>query len=98
MVRLSVPVFAFGLVHGLGFAGVLTAWIPPDQGFLPALIAANLGVEAGQVVVLATAWNLTLRWHAGSVWPPFRKVACILLALAGMWWFAERTGLLPAFA
>ncbi|HSP43442.1 MAG TPA: HupE/UreJ family protein [Luteolibacter sp.] len=91
-------VSAFGLVHGLGFAGVLSAWIPPGQGFLPALIAANLGVETGQVAVLATAWIVTLRWHAGPVWPPFRKGACILLALAGLWWFAERTGLLPAFA
>ena len=89
-------VFAFGLVHGLGFAGVLASWIQPGAGFLPTLVAANLGVEVGQVAVLAAAWLLTLRWHDSRAWPPFRRGACIALALAGLWWFAERTGLLPS--
>ncbi len=87
-------VFGFGLIHGLGFAGVLSTWIRPGEGFLPTLVSANLGVEAGQVIVLAAAWLLTLGWSRSKVWPHFRRWACVALALAGLFWFAERTGLL----
>lgn len=87
-------VFAFGLVHGLGFAGVLSTWIRPGEGFLPTLISANLGVEVGQVVVIAAAWLATMGWSRSKAWPHFRRWACVALALAGLFWFAERTGLL----
>lgn len=87
-------VFAFGLIHGLGFAGVLSTWIRPGEGFLPTLLSANLGVEAGQVIVLAFAWLLTMGWSGSKAWPHFRRWACVALALAGLFWFAERTGLL----
>lgn len=87
-------VFGFGLVHGLGFASVLSGWIGKDGWFLPTLIAANLGVELGQVAVLAAAWGLTWRWHERPAWEPARRWACIALAATGLWWFADRTGLL----
>jgi hydrogenase/urease accessory protein HupE len=87
-----VLVFAFGLVHGLGFAGVLSTWIRPGDGFLPTLISANLGVEVGQVVVLGTAWLLTMGWSRGRAWPHFRRWSCVALACAGLFWFAERVG------
>jgi hypothetical protein len=89
-------VFAFGLVHGLGFAGALSAWIRPGGEFLPTLLAANLGVETGQLAVIATAWMLTIRWHEGPAWPHFRRWASVMLAFAGLWWFTERVGLLRA--
>ncbi len=85
-------VFAFGLIHGLGFAGVLSTWIRPGEGFLPTLFCANLGVEVAQAGVLAVAWLLTLRWHRSSAYPVFRLWACIALAAAGLWWFVERVG------
>jgi hydrogenase/urease accessory protein HupE len=87
-----VLVFAFGLVHGLGFAGVLSTWIRPGDGFLPTLISANLGVEVGQVIVLATAWLLTMGWSRSQAWPHFRRWTCVALASAGLFWFAERVG------
>lgn len=90
-----VLVFVFGLVHGLGFAGVLSTWIRPGEGFLPTLVAANLGVEAGQVIVLLTAWLLTMGWCRSKVWPHFRRWGCLALALAGLFWFFERIGWLP---
>lgn len=90
-------VFGFGLVHGLGFAGVLSTWIQPGQQFFPTLITANLGVELGQLAVLATAWALTLRWHASRAWQPARSAFCIAIALSGLWWCAERSGLLAGF-
>lgn len=90
-------VFGFGLVHGLGFAGVLSTWIQPGQQFFPTLIAANLGVELGQLVVLGIAWALTLHWHASRAWEPARSAFCIAIALSGLWWCAERSGLLAGF-
>ncbi len=85
-------VFAFGLVHGLGFAGVLSTWIRPGEGFLPTLFCANLGVEVAQAAILAVAWLLTLRWHDSAAYPVFRRWSCIALAAAGLWWFVERVG------
>lgn len=52
--------FVFGLVHGLGFAGALKDTGLPDQHLPAALLTFNLGVEAGQVLVLAVASLVTL--------------------------------------
>jgi hypothetical protein len=46
-------VFGFGLLHGMGFAGVLRELGVPRAEFLTALVSFNLGVEAGQVVPLS---------------------------------------------
>ncbi|MEL7090997.1 MAG: HupE/UreJ family protein, partial [Pseudomonadota bacterium] len=48
-----VIVFGFGLLHGLGFASVLGEYGLPDGAFLPALIGFNIGVELGQLTVIA---------------------------------------------
>ena len=50
-----VVAFAFGLLHGFGFASVLRELGLPRFGAVPSLLAFNLGVELGQVVVLALA-------------------------------------------
>src|SRR5688572_6062485 len=48
-------VFIFGLLHGLGFAGVLRALGLPRDEFLTALVTFNLGVEGGQLTIIAIA-------------------------------------------
>ncbi|MEJ6398270.1 HupE/UreJ family protein [Yoonia sp. 208BN28-4] len=48
-----VIVFLFGLLHGLGFASVLSEFGLPDNAFVPALIGFNIGVEIGQLAVIA---------------------------------------------
>ncbi len=56
--------FLFGLVHGLGFAGALKDIGLPDNHLAVALLTFNLGVEAGQLMVLALAfavWKLLAR-------------------------------------
>lgn len=57
-------VFGFGLLHGLGFASVLQDFGLPSGQFIPALIGFNLGVELGQLAVIALAaiilWAATL--------------------------------------
>lgn len=49
-------IFGLGLLHGLGFASVLGDYGLPEQSFLPALIGFNLGVEVGQLAVIAVAY------------------------------------------
>ena len=57
-------VFAFGLLHGLGFASVLQEFGLPAGQFIPALLGFNVGVELGQLAVIAMA--AVLLWAA--VW------------------------------
>ena len=57
-------IFGFGLLHGLGFASVLGDFGLPDAQFIPALIGFNIGVELGQLTVIAVAFVLV--WLA--VW------------------------------
>ncbi|MFQ6548212.1 HupE/UreJ family protein [Aestuariibius sp. 2305UL40-4] len=52
-------VFAFGLLHGLGFASVLGEFGLPESAFIPALIGFNVGVEVGQLVVIAVAFAVS---------------------------------------
>ncbi len=58
----------FGLVHGLGFAGALQQIGLPQSHLLPALLTFNLGVELGQLLVVAAAFVLV---RALSRWPAF---------------------------
>jgi len=85
-------VFGFGLLHGLGFASVLAEFGLPDHAFLPALIGFNIGVELGQLAVIAVAFLLTA-WRFGQA-PWYRRViatpASAIIALVGAWWFIER--------
>jgi len=49
-------IFAFGLLHGLGFASVLTAYGLPEGAVIPALLGFNIGVELGQLLCIAIAF------------------------------------------
>ncbi|SFQ40398.1 HupE/UreJ family protein [Variovorax sp. 770b2] len=62
----ALVAFLFGLIHGLGFAGALKDIGLPQQNIPLALLSFNLGVEAGQLLVVALAWGLVvlLRRHA----------------------------------
>ena len=51
-------IFVFGLLHGLGFASVLGDFGLPADQFVPALIGFNVGVEIGQLTVIAIAFLL----------------------------------------
>jgi hypothetical protein len=56
---------AFGLVHGLGFAGAMASTRLPESGKWSALLSFNLGVELGQLAIFAGCIALTrwLRWR-----------------------------------
>lgn len=83
-------VFIFGLVHGLGFAGGLSAWIKPGDGFALALVCANAGVEAAQVAILAIAWILTIPLVGTPFYPKVRTAGCLGIALTGAFWLLQR--------
>jgi hypothetical protein len=84
--------FAFGLVHGFGFASVLADLGLPQNALLLALVGFNLGVEVGQLAVvsafLPAAYALRATWF-------YRRVvlaggSAAIVTIAGVW-LAERT-------
>jgi hypothetical protein len=85
-------VFAFGLLHGMGFAGVLTELGLPRSDFVTALIAFNVGVELGQLAVIAIAFLAVGVWFGKKPWYRQRIVIPGSLAIAAMgaWWTVER--------
>jgi hydrogenase/urease accessory protein HupE len=85
-------VFGFGLLHGMGFAGALKELGLPRSEFLTALLTFNVGVEAGQLAVIATAF-LLFGWHfARRDWYRTRVVvpASTLIACTAVYWTIER--------
>ncbi|KIC11435.1 membrane protein [Leisingera sp. ANG-M1] len=85
-------IFGFGLLHGLGFASVLGEFgLPPSQ-FLPALIGFNVGVELGQLAVIAVAYLGVRLWFGRH--PKYRGrvaiPASVTIAMIGGYWFVER--------
>jgi len=85
-------VFGFGLLHGLGFASVLGAVGLAPGALVLALIGFNIGVELGQLAVLAGAFLLVGLWFGGRPWYRARIAvpASAAIGLAGAWWFVER--------
>jgi hypothetical protein len=85
-------VFAFGLLHGMGFAGVLKEIGLQGSTLLEALLFFNAGVEAGQLTVLAAAFALvgmqwgTREWYRRRVVVP----ASLLIACCGIYWTVQR--------
>ncbi len=68
--------FAFGLLHGLGFAGVLTELGLPERDFVVGLLSFNAGVELGQLAIILGAylsvgiWVLRYPWYQSRVAVP----------------------------
>ena len=85
-------VFCFGLLHGMGFAGVLSQLGLPRSEFLPALLSFNLGVEGGQLTVIGVALLLVGLPFRGQSWYRQRVVvpASCLIAAVGLYWSVER--------
>ena len=85
-------VFAFGLLHGMGFAGALKELGLPRSEFMTALLTFNLGVEAGQLAVIGAAF-LLVGWYCGRQrW--YRRFVVVpasaLIACTALYWTFER--------
>lgn len=87
--------FGFGLIHGFGFASVLRdlgVGATGQEGIALPLFAFNLGVEIGQLAIAAVGLPLLwwLRKNEGFVKKGVPALSA-LVALAGLYWFLERT-------
>jgi hydrogenase/urease accessory protein HupE len=85
-----VLTFLFGLIHGFGFANVLRELGLPTVGLVRSLFSFNLGVEIGQVAIVAALFPVT-SWLARQPWrlSP-RVVLSLLIFLFSLAWFIER--------
>jgi hydrogenase/urease accessory protein HupE len=94
-------VFSFGLLHGMGFAGVLRDLGLPRPAFLTALVTFNVGVEAGQLTVIAIAFAACAYWQQpsdaaqgrgdGAAYRRFVVVPASLgIAAVGIFWTVQR--------
>jgi hydrogenase/urease accessory protein HupE len=83
--------FLFGLIHGFGFAGALREVAFSAVQLPLALASFNLGVEAGQLAVLAVVLP-SVWWLAGRAWfaRGGLRVASIAISAIGLCWFAVR--------
>ncbi len=84
-------VFLFGLVHGLGFAGVMGELDWSREWLVPVLVGFNIGVELGQLAVVAGA-GLLLAWWWSRDW--YRRAvaipASLLISAVALVWTVQR--------
>ena len=86
-----IVVFAFGLIHGLGFAASLSDVPFPQHDFIMALLGFNVGVDLGQlfiilILTICLGWASKKSWYRGMIAVP----ASLAIALIGLFWAVER--------
>ena len=85
-------IFMFGLLHGLGFAGIINEIGVSDSLFFVSLISFNVGVELGQIAVIILSYIFIAllfqkkKWYRDRVTKPLS----ILIAFVGFYWFVQR--------
>jgi hypothetical protein len=95
--------FAFGLIHGFGFASALQEFGLPRNALVPALASFNIGVEVGQIAIVCLIIPALLGMDRlisgrGVTAPPSRPalavygISAVIVGL-GSYWFLARTGL-----
>jgi len=85
-------VFAFGLIHGLGFAHTFQETPIDAASLIPALFSFNVGIELGQLAVIGIAFAAVAAWwkrdwYAGMIARP----ASAVIAATGLYWAIERS-------
>ena len=90
-----IVAFLFGLIHGFGFAGALRQIGLPESDVPTALLTFNLGVEAGQLLIVAAvmAFLTLLRRYSPAMLRPATVTATYAIGITASFWFIER--LLP---
>lgn len=84
--------FAFGLIHGFGFANVLRDMDLPSRALGWTLFAFNVGVEIGQlfVVVIVASLLASIRRRSETAGRRLAFAGSIVVMLAGIFWFVQR--------
>ena len=85
-------IFIFGLLHGLGFAGVLNEIGISTNLFISSLISFNVGVELGQISVIILSYILIALLFQKKSWYQNRvtKPISMIIAFIGFYWFIQR--------
>ena len=87
----ALVAFGFGLIHGFGFASVLADLGLPQDALVLSLVGFNVGVELGQLAIVAAFLPLAYLLRRGAF---YRRVVLgggsALIALLAMVWLAER--------
>ena len=86
----GIVAFVFGLIHGLGFAGALKEIGLPEQHANMALLTFNLGVEAGQLVVIGLAWLVVLASRKFTSTTTARQVILYGIGSISVFWTLSR--------
>jgi hypothetical protein len=84
-------VLAFGLLHGLGFAGALSEAGIARETFVVSLLSFNVGVELGQLLVAVVGLGvvaLSAQWPEGEI--TLARRGSLLIALVGLGWTVTR--------
>jgi hypothetical protein len=83
---------AFGLIHGFGFASVLQEIGLPEDQLWSALLGFNIGVELGQLMIVAAAWTLyKIVKNISSIPRLVPDISSALLCGLGLYWFIARS-------
>ena len=85
-----VIAFAFGLFHGFGFASVLGEVGLVGEYMVWSLFGFNVGVELGQVAIIAIAFPILYLIRKSKFYPPFLVYGSVFLILIALYWFVER--------
>lgn len=85
-------VFLFGLIHGMGFASSLNEIGLPPGKFYTSILSFNIGVELGQIAVIAAVFSLIIIPLRQKIW--YRRVAVyplsVLIVMVACYWTVER--------
>ena len=88
-----IVAFSFGLLHGFGFAGALAEVGLPQADIPLALLMFNVGVEAGQLLFIATILMVIQLWKRTSslelAWLP--RITVYAIGSTASFWVIERT-------
>jgi hypothetical protein len=93
----SLLAFAFGLVHGLGFAGGLAEIGLPERGIPVALVGFGAGVEVGQVAFLGVVLGVVALLSRARVYSRVALAGAYAVGGTGCFWLIERVALCFGF-
>ncbi|WP_273129614.1 HupE/UreJ family protein [Metabacillus sp. HB246100] len=82
--------FAFGLIHGLGFAGLLSEMTIPSSHFVLSLLSFNLGIEVVQIILVALLIPILARIQQLKYYSSSMKYGSALIIIIGGYWVIER--------
>lgn len=85
-----LAIFFFGLFHGLGFAWLLQEINVPQDKFISSLVAFNLGIESGQLIIVWIAFPFIYFFKDKKIYPPLIQVFSAIIIIISLYWFFQR--------